>query len=195
SSLAMARSNGHEDGMAPTPAPNDEVRVVPPLPAMPGEPSVEAEQAEEVLKATAARGNTAATPQIGSRRRILTSASIIMVGQLLSSLLGMVRIETLNVLFYGAASGAFVVALRPVQQLNDLLVGGSVSGALIPTFVDYSDQERRHELSRIYSTVINLVLLAMAGAILVLLVAAPVLVPFLAGTQKLTSSELVLIIQ
>jgi putative peptidoglycan lipid II flippase len=153
---------------------------------------VEAEQAAAALAATSA--DTATLPAIGSRRRILTSASIIMVGQLLSSLLGMVRIETLNVLFYGAASGAFVVALRPVQQLNDLLVGGSVSGALIPTFVDYSDQERRHELSRIYSTVINLVLLAMAGAIVVLLVAAPVLVPFLAGDKKLSSDELTLII-
>jgi putative peptidoglycan lipid II flippase len=177
--------------MAPTPAPDEEVRVEP---RQPGDPSVEAEQAGAALATAAAAGNTAATPAIGSRRRILTSASIIMVGQLLSSLLGMARIETLNVLFYGAASGAFVVALRPVQQLNDLLVGGSVSGALIPTFVDYSERERRDELSRIYSTVINLVLLAMAGAIVVLLVAAPVLVPFLAGDKRLSPDELALII-
>ncbi len=177
--------------MASTPAPNDEVRVVP---SVPGDPSVEADQAATALAAAPHEDTATSLPAIGSRRRILTSASIIMVGQLLSSLLGMVRIETLNVLFYGAASGAFVIALRPVQQLNDLLVGGSVSGALIPTFVDYGEQEKRRELSRIYSTVINLVLLAMAGAIVVLLVAAPILVPFLAGDKKLDPDELALII-
>lgn len=112
-----------------------------------------------------------------TRRRIVTAAAIIMVGQLLSSVLGMVRIETLNVLFYGAASGAFIVALKPIQQINDLLIGGSVSGALIPTFVDYSDPEKRAELRRVYSTVLNLVLLVMGAAVLVLFVAAPALLP------------------
>ena len=47
----------------------------------------------------------------GQRRRIVRSAGIIMVGQLLSSVLGMVRIEVINILFYGAASGAFIIAL------------------------------------------------------------------------------------
>src|SRR6185437_6818834 len=35
----------------------------------------------------------------GARGRIVAAAAIIMVGQLLSSVLGLVRIETLNVLF------------------------------------------------------------------------------------------------
>src|SRR6185437_10289650 len=65
----------------------------------------------------------------GARGRIIAAAAIIMTGQLLSSVLGLVRIETLNVLFYGAASGAFIIALRPIQQISDLLVGSSVSGA------------------------------------------------------------------
>ncbi|HEY7848629.1 MAG TPA: hypothetical protein VIC27_01130, partial [Ktedonobacterales bacterium] len=65
----------------------------------------------------------------GQNRRIVSAAALIMLGQLLSSVLGMARIETINILFYGAASGAFIIALRPIQQLSDLLVGGSVSGA------------------------------------------------------------------
>src|SRR5512143_4148083 len=73
----------------------------------------------------------------GQSRRIVSAAALIMLGQLLSSVLGMARIEIINILFYGAASGAFIIALRPVQQITDLLAMGAVSGALIPTFVDY----------------------------------------------------------
>ncbi len=114
-----------------------------------------------------------ASGQSGQHRRILSAAALIMVGQLLSSVLGMVRIETINILFYGAASGAFIIALRPIQQLSDLLVGGSVSGALIPTFVDYSAPEKRQELRRVYSTVATLATVLMALAVVVLYFLAP----------------------
>jgi putative peptidoglycan lipid II flippase len=114
----------------------------------------------------------------GTRRRIVTAAAIIMGGQLLSSLLGLVRIEALNVLFYGAASGAFIIALRPIQQVSDLVVGSSVSGALIPTFVDYSAPGQREDLRRVYSTVVNVVLLVLGVAALAILLAAPSLVLF-----------------
>lgn len=118
------------------------------------------------------------TATSGARGRIVVAAAIIMVGQLLSSVLGLVRIETLNVLFYGAASGAFIIALRPIQQVSDLVVAGSVSGALIPTFVDYDDPAHREQLRRAYSTILNLVVIALAVAALILLLAAPSLVPF-----------------
>src|SRR5215469_1862348 len=120
-------------------------------------------------------------------RRLVASAGIIAVGQLLSSILGFVRIAVLNVLFYPVASGPFVTALRPIQQINDLLVGGSVSGALIPTFVDFSADGQRDELRRIYSTVVNLVLIVMAVAALGVIVAAPAFIPF--ETQKFTPAD------
>ena len=109
----------------------------------------------------------------GAQRRIVSAAALIMLGQLLSSVLGMARIEVINILFYGAASGAFIIALRPVQQVTDLLAMGAVSGALIPTFVDYAAPGRRHELRRIYSSLATLVTLLMALAALALFVLAP----------------------
>jgi putative peptidoglycan lipid II flippase len=111
-------------------------------------------------------------------RRIVATAGIIAVGQLLSSILGFVRITVLNVFFYPIGSGAFVTALRPIQQVSDLLVGGSVSGALIPTFVDHAGADRQADLRRIYSTVANTVLIVMALAVLALFFIAPVLIPF-----------------
>lgn len=114
-----------------------------------------------------------------SHRKIVSSAAIIMVGNLLSSVLGFVRIETINAFFYdGITGGAFVFALRPIQQISDLLAGGSVSGALIPTFVDYSADARRAELRRVYCTIANLVTLLMLVALLGIFFAAPYFVPF-----------------
>jgi len=128
--------------------------------------------------ALAAEADATATPDTSTgaaRKGIVSSAVVIMIGQLLSSVLGMARIETLNVLFWGTASGAFVFALRPIQQVSDLLVGSSVSGALIPTFVDRGAAEQRAELRRIYSTVANIVLILMAAAVIALFFLAPTL--------------------
>lgn len=142
---------------------------------------------------------TAATPGVeqtpadasAGHKQMVASAAIITAGNLLSSIVGMLRIETINALFYGGASGAFTTALRPVQQLSDLLVGGSVSGALIPTFVDYAAPERRGELQHVYSTVANLVTIIMVVALGGVALAAPVFVPletqnFSPADQRLT---------
>lgn len=119
------------------------------------------------------------TSDQSSHHRIVSSAAIIMVGNLLSSVLGFARIETLNAFFYDAITGgAFVFALRPIQQISDLLAGGSVSGALIPTFVDYSAEARHEELRRVYCTVANLVVILMTVALLGVVLAAPYFVPF-----------------
>ena len=133
---------------------------------------------DETAIATALTSTPTEPNAIGGTRGRIIAAAAIMVGQLLSSVLGLVRIETLNVLFYGAASGAFIIALRPIQQVSDLVVAGSVSGALIPTFVDYGDLAHREQLRRAYSTIVNMVIIALAIAALFLLLVAPSLVPF-----------------
>jgi putative peptidoglycan lipid II flippase len=127
------------------------------------------------------------TDQAPAEHRIMASAAIITAGSLTSSLLGMVRIETVNAFFYGGASGAFTTALRPVQQVSDLIVAGSVSGALIPTFVDHSAAERRRELSHVYSTVANLVTILMVIGMVGIALAAPFLVPF--GTRNFSHAD------
>jgi putative peptidoglycan lipid II flippase len=129
----------------------------------------------------------AAAGQGPAEHRIMASAAVITAGSLTSSLLGMVRIETVNAFFYGGASGAFTTALRPVQQVSDLIVAGSVSGALIPTFVDYSAQERRDELSHVYCTVANLVVILMTIGMVGIALAAPFLVPF--GTRNYSHAD------
>ncbi len=92
------------------------------------------------------------------RREIVRSASLVMLGNLGSSIMGMVR-QIVVASTGQAIFGPFLAALRPAQTFNDLLVNGSVPGALIPTFNDYAAPEKRDELRRLVFTLVNLVLL------------------------------------
>ena len=111
-----------------------------------------------------------ANAPVSERREIAKSASLVMLGNLGSSVMGMVR--QIVVAATGASiAGPFYSALLPAQTFNDFLVNGSVSGALIPTFNDYAAPEKRNELRRLVFTIVNLVLLIMfcAGVIFVLI--------------------------
>ncbi|GCE25782.1 putative lipid II flippase MurJ [Dictyobacter alpinus] len=93
------------------------------------------------------------------RRELMKSASLVALGNLGSSVLGMLRQSFIA--YTGAAiSGPFFASISPAQKFNDFIVNGSVPGALIPTFNDYADN--REELRRLVFTLVNLVLIVMA---------------------------------
>lgn len=92
------------------------------------------------------------------RRQIARSASLVMLGNLGSSVLGMAR-QIVVAALGPNVGGPFNAAILPARTFNDLLVNGSVSGALIPTFNDYAALEKRDELRRIVFTLVNLLLL------------------------------------
>jgi putative peptidoglycan lipid II flippase len=65
--------------------------------------------------------------------RIARAAGIIMVGSVLSRVLGMGREAVISDLFgSGAAVDAFTVASQLVIIIYDLLISGMVSAALVP---------------------------------------------------------------
>src|SRR5579863_10114897 len=97
-------------------------------------------------------------PVSSERRQIARSASLVMLGNLGSSILGMVR-QIVVAALGSDVGGPFNAAILPARTFNDLLVNGSVSGALIPTFNDYAAPEKRDELRRIVFTLVNLLLL------------------------------------
>jgi peptidoglycan biosynthesis protein MviN/MurJ (putative lipid II flippase) len=59
-----------------------------------------------------------------------------------------------------------------------------VSGAHIPTFVDYGQEQRREELRKVCNTVTTLVTVLMVLACLSVIIAAPYFVPY--ETQRCT---------
>ena len=124
------------------------------------------------------------------RRQIARSASLVMLGNLGSSLLGMVR-QIVVAALGSDVGGPFNAAILPARTFNDLLVNGSVSGALIPTFNDYAAPEKRDELRRIVFTLVNLLLLLTFVFAMLYLFIAPnfinLLVPgFSASDKQLT---------
>ncbi len=132
------------------------------------------------------------------RRHIVKSATLVMLGNLGSSVVGMVRQIVVAALGSNVA-GPFISAISPAQTFNDLLINGSINGALIPTFNDYAAPEKRDELRRIVFTIVNLVLIIMFIAAIVFLFIAPwfvatIQVPGYTAQQKLLTIQFARII-
>jgi putative peptidoglycan lipid II flippase len=147
------------------------------------------EQTEPVLPVEEEANSTA----MGSeRRQIARSASLVMLGNLGSSVLGMVR--QIVVAALGAdVGGPFNAAILPARTFNDFLVNGSVSGALIPTFNDYAAPEKRDELRRIVFTLVNLLLLVTFACAVLYLFLAPSFINLLVSGFSPSDKQLTLI--
>jgi putative peptidoglycan lipid II flippase len=111
---------------------------------------------------------------------ITRTAFVIMAGTLASSMLGLVRAQVIAGIFGQTAQvGAWFAALKTPQQVSDVLIGGAVSAALIPTFARYAAPERRRSLARLFSATTLAVALGLAVVAGMLMLLAPVLVPTL----------------
>ena len=165
------------------------------------EPVMEAEESRLVAETREETDSVTVLPvteipveqhKASERREIVKSASLVMFGNLGSSVMGMVR----QIVVAGTGtvvSGSFLAALTPAQSFYDFLVNGSVSGALIPTFNDYAAPDKRDELRRIVFTIVNLVILLMLAASAVFFFIAPWLFDtFLAGGYASGSKVLTL---
>lgn len=105
-------------------------------------------------------------------RSVAIAAAVIALGNVVSRLLGLVREQVMAALFGAtAATDAFVVASAVPQIVYDLLVGGAISAALVPVFVDSAEDEGR--LWRLLSTMLTLAALVLAAVAVVLGLFAP----------------------
>ena len=147
-------------------------------------------QAPEPLPVAEKAGAEKTEASSGERRHIVKSASLVMLGNLGSSVMGMVRQIVVTALG-PAIAGPFNSAILPARTFNDFLVNGSVSGALIPTFNDYAD--KRDELRRVVFTLVNLILIVMVVAAILYTLLAPSFVNFL--VQGYTGPERQLALQ
>lgn len=155
---------------------NESERVAPVPVAVAGDPETSgpllAIPVEERAVGTPAAPVAPVESASSERRHIVKSATLVMLGNLGSSVMGMVR--QLVVASLGTAiSGPFLAAGSSAQTFNDFLVNGSVNGALIPTFNDYAAPEQHDELRRVVFTMLNLVLLIMTTATIVFMFISP----------------------
>ncbi|MGH2496757.1 MAG: murein biosynthesis integral membrane protein MurJ, partial [Ktedonobacteraceae bacterium] len=136
--------------------------------------------------------STSTVPVTSERRQIARSASLVMLGNLGSSLLGMAR-QIVVAALGSDVGGPFNAAILPARTLNDLLANGSVSGALIPTFNDYAAPEKRDELRRIVFTLVNLLLLVTFVFSIIYLFIAPHFIDLLVSGFSAPDKQLTLI--
>jgi putative peptidoglycan lipid II flippase len=119
-------------------------------------------------------------------RRIANAALLIAGGNVLSRLLGFVREPVIAALFGATGNAdALEIATRIPQFVHELVIGGAVSGALIPVFSELAGDQKA--LRRTYSTVMGSVILVAGVSVIVLMLLAEPLVDLAAiGLQPET---------
>ena len=137
--------------------------------------------------------DTARGPGRGpSAGRVLVTASLILtVAALVSRLLGWIRLLVIGSQFGASRElDAYFAAFRIPDAIFQLVVAGALSAALIPVFAGYRARGQEAEAWRLASSVINLVLIALAGLSLVMAIFAPVFVPIVAPGFDAPTTEL-----
>lgn len=132
-------------------------------------------------------------PGLGaSAGRVLVTASLILtVAALASRLLGWIRLLVIGSQFGASRElDAYFAAFRIPDAIFQLVVAGALSAALIPVFASYRARGQDAEAWQLASSVINLVLIALALFSLVMAIFAPVFVPIVAPGFDAPTTEL-----
>jgi putative peptidoglycan lipid II flippase len=127
-----------------------------------------------------------------SPARVLATASLILtIAALASRLLGWIRLLVIGSQFGASRElDAYFAAFRIPDAIFQLVVAGALSAALIPVFASYRARGQEAEAWRLASSIINLVVIALAGLSLLMAIFAPVLVPIVAPGFDVPTTEL-----
>jgi putative peptidoglycan lipid II flippase len=127
-----------------------------------------------------------------STGRVLATASLILtIAALASRLLGWVRLLVIGSQFGASRElDAYFAAFRIPDAIFQLVVAGALSAALIPVFSGYRARQQEAEAWRLASSVINLVVIALAALSLLMAIFAPLLVPIVAPGFDAPTTEL-----
>ncbi len=116
------------------------------------------------------------------QEQIVRSAAIVSVGNILSRIMGLARETVIADLFgAGGAVSAYTAAANVPIMLYDMLVGGMVTSALVPTFSEYAVRGRRDELWHVASLLFTLTAFILGGSVLLLEIGAPWVTRVLVG--------------
>ncbi|HWE60913.1 MAG TPA: murein biosynthesis integral membrane protein MurJ [Chloroflexota bacterium] len=119
---------------------------------------------------------------------IFRAATIILLGNVLSRVVGFARDVAITTIFGASAQvSGYVTALKVQTSVYDLLVSGVISAAFIPVFSEL--RERRQEFSRVASSVLTATVVVMLVAtILTEIFAAPLISLLGAGDRQVAAA-------
>ncbi len=131
------------------------------------------------------------TPGPSTARVLATASLILTVAALASRLLGWIRLLVIGSQFGASRElDAYFAAFRIPDAIFQLVVAGALSAALIPVFSSYRARGQEAEAWRLASSIINLVVIALAGLSLLMAIFAPLLVPIVAPGFDAPTTEL-----
>jgi putative peptidoglycan lipid II flippase len=122
---------------------------------------------------------------------LVTASLILTVAALASRVLGWIRLLVIGSQFGASRElDAYFAAFRIPDAIFQLVVAGALSAALIPVFSSYRARGRDEEAWQLASSVINLVIIALAALSLLMAILAPILVPIVAPGFDAPTTEL-----
>ncbi|HUG49230.1 MAG TPA: murein biosynthesis integral membrane protein MurJ [Candidatus Limnocylindria bacterium] len=122
----------------------------------------------------------------------LARAGLVVAGAFfLSRVLGWIRLVVISNLFgAGAELDAYFAAFRLPDAIFQLVAAGALSSALIPVLAGLFSREQEARAWRVVSTVLNLVLLVLAGLASLVAIFAPQIVPIITPGFDMVQTEL-----
>ncbi len=124
--------------------------------------------------------------------RTLARAGLVVAGAFfVSRVLGWIRLVVISNLFgAGAELDAYFAAFRLPDAIFQLVAAGALSSALIPVLSGLFTREQEERAWRVVSTVLNLVLLVLAGLAALVAIFAPTIVPLITPGFDMVQTEL-----
>jgi putative peptidoglycan lipid II flippase len=114
--------------------------------------------------------------QASQEQRIVRSAAIVSLGDVLSRIMGLAREAAIAAVFGAAgAASAFRAAQKVPLQLYEMLIGGMITSALVPILSAYAARDRDDELWHVASLLFTLGGVALGALVLLIELGAPLL--------------------
>ena len=105
---------------------------------------------------------------------IVRAGLVVSAAFLVSRVLGWLRLVVIGNAFDPATLDTFFAAFRIPDLMFQLVAAGALSSALVPVVAAMLERDERDQAWRVVSTVINLMLVALAGLAIALFVLAPI---------------------
>ena len=134
--------------------------------------------------------------QSSATRQIARAAGLVMAAFVVNSLMGLLR-QILITRAFGASADldAYYAAVRLPEIVFNLVAGGALASAFIPTFTGFLEHKKKAEAWQLASSIANLITLILVAICALAWVFAPqlvsgILVPYSSATQQALTVEL-----
>ncbi len=120
------------------------------------------------------------TPSLSANRQIAMAAGTVMIAYIFSSVINLAKgVVILRAFGTGMENEAFWAANRVSEVLFNLIAGGALASAFIPTFSTFLVKKQKENAWKLASSIINLVLLIISALAILAAIFAPQVVRYI----------------